>query len=174
MKFLKSFLCNCLCINYPIQYYGIKKIKKIYYENNIYYDIYQDNINLISINNMNNKYIKYNSLTAEHIFPRSYTKNYKKAKFDMHNIFLTESLLNSNRSNYKFSDEFMESMDDLYLLNYNNFLQYNRILNYNNVYKNKTIINYKNNKKKNIYSKSIFTGDYCAFNCIYGFYLQKY
>ena len=142
MKFIKSLICNCLCINnlncinFPRQYYGITKIKKIYYQNNIYYDIYQDNINNISYDNIKKKYIKYNSLTAEHIFPQSYTKNYKKAKFDMHNIFLTESILNSNRSNYKFSDEKIESMEDIYLLDYDYFLQYNQILKYNNFYEN--------------------------------------
>jgi endonuclease I len=165
MKFIKSFICNYLCINnlnncinYPRQYYGIKKIKKIYHENNIYYDIYQDNINVIPFNSINKKYIKYNSLTAEHIFPQSYTKNYKKAKFDMHNIFLTESLLNNNRSNYKFSDESLEDMENIYLLDYDYFLQYNRILKYNNVF-DYNIINYKNNKKKifipNYYSRGL-------------------
>lgn len=164
MKFIKSLICNCLCINnlncinLPRQYYGITKIKKIYYQNNIYYDIYQDNINSMSYDNIKKKYIKYNSLTAEHIFPQSYTKNYKKAKFDMHNIFLTESILNSNRSNYKFSDEVIESIEDIYLLDYDYFLQYNRILKYNNFYENK-INNYKNNKKKifipNFYSRGL-------------------
>lgn len=173
MKFIKSFICNYLCINnlnncinYPRQYYGIKKIKKIYHENNIYYDIYQDNINLIS-DNIQKKYIKYNSLTAEHIFPQSYTKIHKKAKFDMHNIFLTQSILNSNRSNYKFSDESLENMEDVYLLDYDYFLQYNRLLN-NNFNENKKINNlnnlnnlnnYKNNKKKifipNYYSRGL-------------------
>ena len=156
MKFIKSFICNCLCINninncinFPRQYYGIKKIKKIYHENNIYYDIYQDNINVIPFDNIVNKYIKYNSLTAEHIFPQSYTKNHKKAKFDMHNIYLTESLLNSNRSNYKFSDESLESMDDIYLLDYDYFLQYNRILKYYNSFENNNNKNYNNNNNKN-------------------------
>jgi len=152
MKFIKSLICNCLCINnlnnlidVPRQYYGIKKIKKIYYDNNIYYDVYQDDIHLISktITNLKyKKYKKYNSLTAEHIFPQSYTKLHKKAKFDMHNIFLTQSLLNSNRSNYKFSDENKELIDDLYLLDYNNLLDYNKNLEYNH------LLNYKNNKKK--------------------------
>ena len=165
MKFIKSLICKCLCINnlnncinLPRQYYGIKKIKKIYHENNIYYDVYQDNINHISFNTINNKYIKYNSLTAEHIFPQSYTKNHKKAKFDMHNIFLTELLLNSNRSNYKFSDEKLEYMEDVYLLDYDYFLQYNRLLKYNNLFEY-NINNYKNNKKKifipNYYSRGL-------------------
>ena len=142
------------CVNFPKQYYAIKKIKKIYYENNIYYDVYRDNINNICINDIhtkNTKYKKYNSLTAEHIFPQSYTKNHKKAKYDMHNIFLTQSLLNSDRSNYKFSDinnNYIEDVYLLYLLDYDYFLQYNRIVEYDTFLKNNNIYNYKINKKK--------------------------
>lgn len=153
MKFLKSLICNYLCINnlkqynIPKQYYGIKKIKKLYYDNGIYYDIYKDNINLLSSNFIKSKYKKYNSLTAEHIFPQSYTKLEKNSKYDMHNIFLTILQLNNNRSNYKYSDENVEIIDDLYFLDYDYFLQYEHFLqnknyNFNNIY------NYKNNKKK--------------------------
>lgn len=44
-------------------------------------------------------------LTAEHVFPQSYTKLYKHAKMDAHNIYLTNQYFNSNRNNYKFVDE---------------------------------------------------------------------
>lgn len=44
-------------------------------------------------------------LTAEHIFPQSFTKLYKHAKMDAHNIYLTNQHFNSNRNNYKFVDE---------------------------------------------------------------------
>lgn len=100
-----------------IKFNNIKNIKKLYQINNLNYDIY------------NNKYSLY--LTAEHIFPQSFTKIYPKCKFDMHNIYLTESLTNSHRSNYKFIDE-------EYFLN----LESNKYLYYNNSK------NYKNNKYK--------------------------
>lgn len=152
MRFLKSLICNCLYINnfyknkeLPINYYGIKKIKKIYHENNVYFDIYNDDVNILNNEFMNLNYKKFNSLTAEHIFPQSYTKEYKYAKYDMHNIFLTKSLLNSNRSNYKYSDEKEENLEDLYLLDYDYFLQYNRLYNYKNN-KKKIFVPYKNSR----------------------------
>ena len=48
-------------------------------------------------------YTKYNDLTAEHIFPQSFTKQYSKANKDMHNIYLTNYYTNNLRSNKKFS-----------------------------------------------------------------------
>ena len=158
MKFLKSLICNYLCINnlytnnfhtllgisklknynsekkYPLKFISFKKSKIHYLENNIYYDIYKDNLHNVNhfynVNKVINKkkpkkksqskyklnknktktnlfeeYKYYNDLTAEHIFPQSFIKIYPKAKFDMHNIFLTNGKLNSYRSNYKFVDE---------------------------------------------------------------------
>lgn len=93
----------------PIKYYSIKTIKQYYYNNNIYLDLYNDlnNSNLNSYNLYSSKfdsskfdsskynsskfnsskfnsskyyiYTKYNDLTAEHIFPQSFTKQYNKA-----------------------------------------------------------------------------------------------
>jgi hypothetical protein len=102
----------------PIKYYSIKTIKQYYYENNIYYDLYNDlnnsNLNSSKLNSFNlnsynlyssklNSYTKYNDLTAEHIFPQSFTKHYSKANKDMHNIYLTNYYTNNLRSNKKFS-----------------------------------------------------------------------
>ena len=119
----------------PNKYPSFRKTKEFYFNNNIYYDIYKDNpyydnkknINIkynenydlkeknreikknkkiIALNDINkNQYIKYNDLTAEHIVPQSFIKEYPKAKFDMHNIYLTEAKINCNRSNYKYKDE---------------------------------------------------------------------
>jgi len=98
----------------PIKYYSIKTIKQYYYENNIYYDLYND-LNNSNLNSYKfecykfecskfNIYTKYNDLTAEHIFPQSFTKYYSKANKDMHNIYLTNYYTNNLRSNYKFAD----------------------------------------------------------------------
>jgi hypothetical protein len=117
----------------PIKYYSIKTIKQYYYDNNIYLDLYNDlnNSNLYSYNLYSSKYnsskfdsskfdsskynsskfnsskyyiyTKYNDLTAEHIFPQSFTKQYSKANKDMHNIYLTNYYTNNLRSNKKFS-----------------------------------------------------------------------
>ena len=100
----------------PTKYYSIKTIKQYYYDNNIYYDLYNDFCN-ISANNEYNlyicnnlKYTKYNNLTAEHIFPQSFTKRYNKANKDMHNIFLTNYYTNNLRSNKKFSQVIDETL----------------------------------------------------------------
>jgi len=126
MKFFKSLICKCLCINnfyfdphisyisdylnaidninndLPKNYISFRSTKKNLFKAGVYFDIYD---NQESDFNLNNKYKKYNDLTAEHIFPQSYMKNYEKAKFDMHNIYLTSSINNNYRSNYKFYDE---------------------------------------------------------------------
>lgn len=96
-----------------IKFYSIKKIKNLYQINNLNYDIY------------NNKYSI--GLTAEHIFPQSFTKIYPNCKFDMHNIYLTESLTNSHRSNYKFFDE-----EYFLILKSDQYLYYNNSKNYKN------------------------------------------
>jgi len=117
----------------PIKYYSIKTIKQCYYENNIYLDLYNDlnNTKLNSSKFDSSKfdsskfhsskfnsykfnsykfnsskyyiYTKYNDLTAEHVFPQSFTKYYSKANKDMHNIYLTNYYTNNLRSNKKFS-----------------------------------------------------------------------
>jgi endonuclease I len=134
MKFIKSLICNYLCINnlhklsktgvdafkknninpennYPKKFCNFKKTKIHYLENNIYYDIYKDSLITINKQIENNEvqfdnldYNKYNDLTAEHIFPQSFLREYSFAKFDMHNIYLTKDYINSNRSNYKYID----------------------------------------------------------------------
>jgi len=116
----KLFVCLLLNRNYnsitrvlPSKYYSIKSIKQYYYNNNIYYDLYNDFCNcshecdLNDLNNLTNfsnlKYTKYNNLSAEHIFPQSFTKRYNKANKDMHNIVLTNYYTNNLRSNKKFA-----------------------------------------------------------------------
>lgn len=96
----------------PSKYYSIKTIKQYYYKHNIYYDLYNDFCNCSEECNLNSfssfssfsnlNYTKYNNLTAEHIFPQSFTKHYSKANKDMHNIYLTNYYTNNLRSNKKF------------------------------------------------------------------------
>ena len=106
MKLIKCFLLNNLLITHglsniykPKLYISNKNIKKIYFDHGIYFDIYND------IKITNTKYNNCKCLTLEHIFPQSFTKKYKLANKDMHNIFLTSSYTNEHRSNYKFNDE---------------------------------------------------------------------
>lgn len=109
--------------NNLLKFCSFKKTKMHYLKNNIYFDIYNDSmleINkqlIISKSKIINKfdnlhYNKYNDLTAEHIFPQSFLKEYSKAKFDMHNIYLTKGTINSNRSNYKFIQN-LTSLEDI-------------------------------------------------------------
>ena len=111
MRFFKYFSQTKLFVNFlltrnynnlarvvPVKYYSIKTIKQYYYENNIYVDLYNE-LNRSDLVN----YTKYNDLTAEHIFPQSYTRYYRKANKDMHNIYLTNYYTNNLRSNKKFS-----------------------------------------------------------------------
>ena len=111
MRFFKYFSQTKLFVNFlltrnynnlarvvPVKYYSIKTIKQYYYENNIYIDLYNE-LNRSDLVN----YTKYNDLTAEHIFPQSYTRYYRKANKDMHNIYLTNYYTNNLRSNKKFS-----------------------------------------------------------------------
>ena len=185
MFFLKSLICKCLCINnlynnnfytllgiskfndynfekkYPLKFISFKKSKIHYLENNIYYDIYKDNLhninNFYNVNRVINKkksktkyklnknkektktnlfeeYKYYNDLTAEHIFPQSFIKIYPKAKFDMHNIFLTNGKINSYRSNYKFVDEceYLIKKKNNYYFKHNELIIYNNSINYRN------------------------------------------
>ena len=109
--------------NNLLKFCSFKKTKMHYLKNNIYFDIYNDSLNSINkqliiskskiINKFDNlHYNKYNDLTAEHIFPQSFLKEYSKAKFDMHNIYLTKGTINSNRSNYKFIQN-LTSLEDI-------------------------------------------------------------
>jgi len=91
---------NCIM---PLKYHSIKSIKQCYYQNNIYFDIYNDLYEPKLDDSKLNYYTKYNDLTAEHIFPQSFIKHYNKANKDMHNIFLTNYYTNNLRSNNKFS-----------------------------------------------------------------------
>ena len=143
-KLIKYFTFNSLLIGRiekPARLYSIRNIKQSFLDKNIYYDLYNDfctssmNCNnenecTLFLDNFKN-YEKYSSLTAEHIFPQSFTKEYKNANLDMHNIYLTCSKTNSHRSNYKYIDE------NIYNKYYNN--------------KKLTIVsnnNFKNNKCK--------------------------
>lgn len=156
MKFLKSLLCKCLCINnlykinnngvdvfkrtYPNKYISFKKTKELYYSNKIYYDFYNNYYNDYYYFNNNYElypYLDNIKLTAEHIFPQSYTKLYPKAKFDMHNLYLTSGKTNTNRSNYKYVDEiyyFHKSIFNYYYFDYqkNKKIKYNKYQNYKN------------------------------------------
>jgi hypothetical protein len=143
-KLIKYFALNSLLIGKikkPTHLYSIKNIKQSFFDENIYYDLYNDFCTssitcnkqdecILFKNNIKN-YEKYSSLTAEHIFPQSFIKEYKNANLDMHNIYLTSSKTNSHRSNYKYIDE------NIYNKYYNN--------------KNLTLVssnNFKNNKCK--------------------------
>lgn len=52
-------------------------------------------------------------LSAEHIYPQSYTKHISKSIYDIHNIYLTSQYFNSYRSNYKFIDEKQKNLYNL-------------------------------------------------------------
>tara|TARA_E500000178_G_scaffold61404_1_gene58088 strand:- start:265 stop:951 length:687 start_codon:yes stop_codon:yes gene_type:complete len=146
MKFIKSLICNCLCINNlhcinkigvekfkkdpPNKFSSFKKTKKLYLNNNVYFDIYQDDVSTLDIETLLNKsknIEKNQLLTAEHIVPQSYIKSFDNAKFDMHNIYLTTSNINTHRSNYKYYDE-----SKLFHAKDNNLLHYDPIINYKN------------------------------------------
>lgn len=202
MRFFKYFSQTKLFINFllarnynnvarlmPVKYYSIKTIKQYYYDNNIYYDLYNDfckctnneECDLTTFSDF--KYTKYNNLTAEHVFPQSFTKRYNKANKDMHNIYLTNYYTNNFRSNKKFSHFINENITKIYvpcnysrgiiarslaymkytypLLNLSNVIDTNTILLWNELYpptelelkKNTIIYNYQGNK-------NIFIEDY--------------
>lgn len=149
MKFIKSLICNCLCINnlhktdirdlkLPNKFVSFKKTKNLYFTNHIYFDIYQDDIYNFDLQEQLNKYEnleKNQLLTAEHIVPQSYIKSIDNAIFDMHNIYLTNSQLNTHRSNYKYKDELEflkdEENKNREISNFtNNLLAYNSSINY--------------------------------------------
>jgi hypothetical protein len=186
----------------PSKYYSIKTIKQYYYNNNIYYDLYNDfckctaneECSLTSFNELTNfndltnfsnfKYTKYNSLTAEHVFPQSFTKHYSKANKDMHNIYLTNYYTNNLRSNKKFSHAIDETFNQkLYipcnysrgiiarslaymkytypLLNLSNVIDSNIILAWNELYPPTELELKKNNIIFNYQgNKNIFIEDY--------------
>tara|TARA_A100001015_G_scaffold239861_1_gene273331 strand:+ start:670 stop:1383 length:714 start_codon:yes stop_codon:yes gene_type:complete len=147
MKYIKLFITNYLSINnffnqqsnkniifenkiLPYKYNSFKFTKKNLLKYDLYFDIYNDNFD----DNLNKKYNKFNDLTAEHIFPQSFLKYYSKAKFDMHNIYLTNSLTNNYRSNYKYYDEnnymyFIENIKYIRLPE-KNYIIYNKLSNY--------------------------------------------
>ena len=146
MKFIKSLICNCLCINNlhcinkigvekfkkdpPNKFTSFKKTKNLYLNNGVYFDIYQDDVSNLDIETLLNKsknLEKNQLLTAEHIVPQSYIKSIDNAKFDMHNIYLTTSNINTHRSNYKYCDE-----SKLFHTKDNNLLDYDPIINYKN------------------------------------------
>ena len=174
---------NCITRALPSKYYSIKTIKQYYYDNNIYYDLYNDFCHL-GEDFSNLKYTKYNNLTAEHIFPQSFTKYYSKANKDMHNIYLTNYYTNNLRSNKKFSHNSDETATQkIYipcnysrgtiarsiaymkysypLLNLSNVIDNDILLAWNELYpptelelkKNNIIFNYQGNK-------NIFIDDY--------------
>ena len=178
----------------PSKYYSIKTIKQYYYDNNIYYDLYNDfcnsseECNLLTFSNLKytkyTKYTKYNNLTAEHIFPQSFTKHYSKANKDMHNIYLTNYYTNNLRSNKKFVHSVNETATQKFyipcnysrgtiartlaymkysypLLNLSNVIDSNIILAWNELYPPTELELKKNNIIFNYQgNKNIFIDDY--------------
>tara|TARA_B100000780_G_scaffold264755_1_gene219656 strand:- start:3297 stop:4001 length:705 start_codon:yes stop_codon:yes gene_type:complete len=117
-KLIINFIFNNLLIGEiqkPVNLYSIQSIKKLYLDKNIYYDFYNELCSTymscdykdecLLDTNLFKFYNKYSSLTVEHIFPQSFIKEYKNSTLDMHNIYLTNSITNSHRSNYKYIDE---------------------------------------------------------------------
>ncbi len=171
----------------PSKYYSIKTIKQYYYNNNIYYDIYNDFCNITTNEECiikYSKYSKYNNLSAEHIFPQSFTKYYSKANKDMHNIYLTTYYTNNLRSNKKFSHSVDETLSQKFyipcnysrgtiartlaymkfsypLLNLSNVIDSNIILAWNELYP-PTDLEFKKNNIIYIYqgNKNIFIEDH--------------
>lgn len=231
MKFIKSLICNYLCINnlHKVSKIGVnvfkkehfynsynsyneydaninennnllkfcsfKKTKIHYLKNNIYFDIYNDSLNSINkqliiskskiINKFDNlHYNKYNDLTAEHIFPQSFLKEYSKAKFDMHNIYLTKGTINSNRSNYKFIQNLtsLEDIDENKKENkkQNNKLNLNKIkskIQNNDKFLKKILLNERSNiklKKLIILLKYMIHKTIKIINLNYLFHTQKH
>ena len=120
----------------PKKFSSFKKTKNLYLNKGVYFDIYQDDVSVLDIETLLNKLKnleKNQLLTAEHIVPQSYIKSFDNAKFDIHNIYLTTSNINTHRSNYKYCDESKLLFDKD-----NNLLDYDY----------DPIINYKNNKLK--------------------------
>jgi len=193
----KLFVSLLLSRNYnsitrvlPSKYYSIKTIKQYYYKHNIYYDLYNDfckcsnneECSLTSFSNL--KYTKYNNLTAEHVFPQSFTKHYNKENKDMHNIYLTNYYTNNLRSNKKFSHVADETLNQkLYipcnysrgiiarslaymkytypLLNLSNVIDRNIIIAWNELYPPTELELKKNNIIYNYQgNKNIFIEDY--------------
>lgn len=125
----------------PIKYHSVKKTKRFMYDNNFYNDIYGNSYNI----NLKNKNL---ILTAEHIFPQSYLKLYKKSKKDMHNIYLTTTEHNYHRSNYKFAE-----IENLYIYN---ITRENLIyISYDNYKYTKYNLFFPNNNSKGKISRSI-------------------
>ena len=118
--------------NYRDDIYSTNYCSNIIYKtidkNNKNYKNYKSNKNYKNYKKMINK----NKLTAEHIYPQSLTKQYKLAKNDAHNIYLTIQSRNSYRNNFKFVDE----IDFTYISEksryFNNTLLYNCNYNYRN------------------------------------------
>ena len=190
----KLFVSLLLSRNYnnvarvmPSKYYSIKTIKQCYYDNNIYYDLYNDFCNCSSNEECiikYSKYSKYNNLSAEHIFPQSFTKYYSKANKDMHNIYLTNYYTNNLRSNKKFSHYVDETLAQKFyipcnysrgtiarslaymkysypLLNLSNVIDSNIILAWNELYPPTELELKKNNIIFNYQgNKNIFIEDY--------------
>ena len=133
----------------PKQYYSYKFVRNKLILHNLSIDIYNSRENRNFIYNTNYKNIISNfkiininndkKLTAEHIVPQSYSKIYKFAKMDAHNIYVTSSHYNSNRNNFKYVDE----KDYVRYNDTNCFIELsNQYINYNNYY------NYKDTKSK--------------------------
>tara|TARA_Y100000389_G_scaffold201610_2_gene244770 strand:+ start:182 stop:925 length:744 start_codon:yes stop_codon:yes gene_type:complete len=132
----------------PIKYFSFRKVRDYLITNEYNQDIYSTKKNDISFicktivknkeqkklklakkqNKNKNKY----GLTAEHIYPQSLTKQYKSAKHDAHNIYLTLQTHNSYRNNYKYVDEIYFTYSYKNSLYFENNLKYDCTRNYKN------------------------------------------
>lgn len=137
---------HSVCTNQPIKYCSFRKVRDYLISNEYNQDIYstkkydmsfiyktiikkQEKKKLKLVKKQNkNKY----GLTAEHIYPQSLTKQYKSAKHDAHNIYLTLQTHNCYRNNYKYVDEIDFTYSYKNSLYFSNNLKYDCTRNYKN------------------------------------------
>ena len=111
------------------------KAKSILHEELSFIDIYGD---------------KKEKMNVEHVFPQYLFKNdtnYNVMKSDLHNLYLTNSKLNSHRNNYKFEDPYNFIDNDLVFLNKKG----EKIETPDNYYLKSAFYMSKNNKKNIFY-----------------------
>ena len=140
-----------VCTNQPVKYCSFRKVRDYLINNKYNQDIYSTtkydmsfihktitkNQELSKNQKRKRKRIKKRNqnkygLTAEHIYPQSLTKQYKSAKHDAHNIYLTLQTHNSYRNNYKYVDEIDFTYNYRNSLYFSNNLKYDCTRNYKN------------------------------------------
>lgn len=93
--FINILFTNIIFMNKCVSGFGAKNIPhsiKIILEKN-------PNMPMVYGNNK----LKDNSISIEHIFPKSFL--YKEHHNDIHNLFLADRYINNKRSNFKFTDD---------------------------------------------------------------------